>query len=100
MTDCESTRRTILGYTNKYRKLNNAENVKLKKIQKSEKISDWSDVTHPPAYPIFFFKQLEAWKQHKKTQKNTTFPKSKLKSELGLDPPTHFRVFLGFFDFF
>ena len=24
----------------------------------------------------------------------------KKKSELGLDPPTHFRVFLGFLDFF
>ena len=37
--------------------------VKLEKIQKSEKNSDWPD-------------------------------------ELGLDPPTHFRVFLGFLDFF
>ena len=27
--------------------------VKLKKIQKSEKNSDWSDPTHPSPYPIF-----------------------------------------------
>ena len=31
----------------------------------------------------------------KTTQKNTKFPK-KHKFELGLDTPTHFRVFLGF----
>ena len=38
-------------------------------------------------------------KKIQKTQKNTNFPK-KLKSEFGLDQPTHFRVFLGFLDFF
>ena len=38
-------------------------------------------------------------KTTQKTQKNTTFPK-KIISELRLDPPTHFRVFLGFFNFF
>ena len=27
--------------------------VKLKKNQKSEKNSDWSDPKHPPAYPFF-----------------------------------------------
>ena len=76
--------------------------VKLKKIQKSEKNSDWSDHTHPPHYPNFFFlKQLETRKQQK--LKNTEKPnisKKKLKSGLGLNPPTHFRVCLGFFDFF
>ena len=32
------------------------------------------------------------------TKKHNIFKKKK--SELGLDPPTHFRVFLGFLDFF
>ena len=35
-------------------------------------------------------------KTHPKTQKIN----NKKESELGLDPPTNFRVFLGFFDFF
>ena len=39
--------------------------VKLKKIQKSEKNSDYSDTSHPPPYP-FFLKHLETWKQQKK----------------------------------
>ena len=41
---------------------------------------------------FFFLKHV----QQKNIQKNTKFQKKK-KSELG---PTHFRVFLGFFDFF
>ena len=34
------------------------------------------------------------------TQKTQNSPPPQKKSELGLEPPTHFRVFLGFFDFF
>ena len=52
--------------------------------------------THPP---IQFKKKTETFgnmKNAQKTQKNTTFPQKKLKSELGLDPPTHFRFFLEF----
>ena len=74
--------------------------VKLKKIQKSEKNSDWSDNKHPPPYPTFFF-FWNVWKHEnntKNTEKDKISPK-KLKYELGLDPPTHFRVFLGFFVF-
>ena len=38
----------------------------------------------------------------KTTQKHKkhNISKKKLKSELGLDPPTHFRFFLGSVDFF
>ena len=36
----------------------------------------------------------------KTTQKNKQKHEIKKKIELGLDSPTHFRVFLGFFDFF
>ena len=63
-------------------------------VLKFVKNSHWSDPTHPPAYPIFFLKQFETWKQHKKHNI------SNKKSEFGLDPPTHFRVFLGFLIFF
>ena len=42
--------------------------VKLKKIQKSEKNSDYSD---PTTHPIiqFFWNILKTWKQHKKHEK-------------------------------
>ena len=55
----------------------------------------------PTPYPIFFFFG-NIWK-HENNTENThkhNISKKKLKSELGLDPPTHFRVFLGFLDFF
>ena len=39
--------------------------VKLKKIQKSEKNSDWSDITDPPTYYFFLIGNIE---KHKKTQ--------------------------------
>ena len=53
--------------------------------------------THPPIQVfIFLGKQLETWKQYKKHK----ISKKILKSKLRLDPPTHFRVFLGFLDFF
>ena len=59
--------------------------VKLKKIQKSEKTQIvQTPPTHPPIQ--FFF---ETCTTKKTTQKNTI-----------IDPPTHFRVFLGFFGFF
>ena len=48
--------------------------------------------THPPIQFNMYTK-----KKRKKTEKKT---KLKKESELGLDPPTHFRVFLGFLDFF
>ena len=42
------------------------------------------------------------WKhvQEQKTNKNTQLAKKKRKSELGLDPPTHFGVFTDFWIFF
>ena len=67
--------------------------VKLKKIKKSEKNSDWPDFTHPTPYPSFFLKHVQ---QQKTTQKLKI---SKKKSELEFDQPTHFRVFLGFLNF-
>ena len=69
--------------------------VKLKQIQKSEKHSDWSDTKHPPPYPFFF----ETFVNMKTTQKSQNpLPK---KNSWGLThPPGHFRVFLGFLDFF
>ena len=39
-------------------------------------------------------------KTTQKIQKNTKCPPPQKKSELGLDPPTRFRVFLGFFYYF
>ena len=74
--------------------------VKLKKNQKSVKNSNWSDNTHPPLYPCFF---SETFVNMKTTQKKHIKKHTKIqqqKSQLGLDPPTHFRVFLGFLDFF
>ena len=49
-----------------------------------------------PTHPQIYFLQL-FWKH---VQKKTPSPQKKKKSELGLHAPTHFRVFLGFLDFF
>ena len=38
--------------------------------------------------------------QQKKQHKKPTKFQKKIESELGLDPPTHFRGFLGFWAFF
>ena len=46
---------------------------------------------------IFFFENMY---NNKKQDKKYKLSKKNPKSELGLDPPTHFRVFLGFSDFF
>ena len=72
--------------------------VKLKKIQKSEKNSNWQDTTLRPQYQFFFFffgNMYNNQKQHKKTkfQKNNKF-------ELGLDPPSPLPSFSRIFDFF
>ena len=69
----------------------------VKKIQKSEKNSDWSDLKNPTPLSNFFF--LKHVQQKTNTEKHQIFQK-KDKSKLGLDPPTHFLVFLGFLDFF
>ena len=56
--------------------------------------------SHPPTTLSNFF--FETIGNMKTTQTNTekhNISKNK-KSELGLNPPTHFRVFLGFLDFF
>ena len=69
--------------------------VKLKKIREKLGLAR----RHPPTpYPIFdfFLKHVQQQKTTQNTQKN----QKKKKSELGLDPPTHFQVFLGFLDFF
>ena len=71
--------------------------VKLKKIDKSEKKLGLSRPQPPTRLSIFFI-FLETCTTTKTTQKTQYFKKKK--SELGLDPPTHFRVFLGFLDFF
>ena len=68
-----------------------------KKIQKSVKNSDWPDNTHPPHYPIFNFLGNMYNNNNRKHKKHKI---KKKKSELGLDPPTHFRVFPGFLYFF
>ena len=65
--------------------------VKLKKFQKSEKNSDCPDNKHPPACPFFYI--FGNFYNEKNNTKNTILKK---KSELGLEPPTHPRVFLGF----
>ena len=39
-------------------------------------------------------------KQHRKKQKKPQHFKEEKESQLGLDPPTHFRFFLDFFEFF
>ena len=45
--------------------------VKLKIIRKSEKNSDWPDITNPSPYPFFyFFKKTCTTKKHKKHAKN------------------------------
>ena len=69
----------------------------LVKIQKSEKNSDCSDSVRPPSYP--FFCRFKIWKNENNTTKHRRNTKFKKKSVLGLDPPTHFRVFLGFSDY-
>ena len=72
--------------------------VKLKKITRSGKNSNCPDPTLPPAYPFFFIFWGETCTTKKTTQKKNV--SKKRKSEFGLDPPTHFRVFLGFLEFF
>ena len=67
-------------------------------VEKKSKIREKLGLTipHPPTpYPFFG----ETCTVEKKHTKNTQIPQ-KIESELGLDPPTHFRVFLGFFGFF
>ena len=54
---------------------------------------------HPPTADPFFSFFLKHVQRKKHTKKNNISKKIK-KSELGLDPPTHFRVFLVFLDFF
>ena len=59
---------------------------------------------HPPTpLTIFYKKNFGNISKHENKTKNKkkkhNFQK-KLKFVLGLDPPTHFRVFLGFLDFF
>ena len=76
--------------------------VKLKKIKKSDKNSDWPHHSHPqPSYPFFFFsgKHVQQQKTTRRTQKTPQNFTKKRKSELGIDPPNHFRVFFGFLDF-
>ena len=68
--------------------------VKLKKIQKSEKTRiGQTTPTHPYIQSNFFLETCTKTKNYTKTQHFQKKPKS----ELGLYPPTHFRVFLGFF---
>ena len=43
--------------------------VKLKKIKKSEKNSNWPDPKHPPPPIHFFFLNLKHVQRHKTTQK-------------------------------
>ena len=50
-----------------------------------------------PLFNFYFFGNM--YNKKKLTQKTQNFQKNNTKSELGLDPPTHFRVFLGFLDF-
>ena len=73
--------------------------IKLKKNLKSKKNSDWPDSTHGPHIHFFnfFWRHIQQEQNNNKKQKTQNFQK---KSGLGLDPPTHFRVFLGFLDFF
>ena len=72
--------------------------VKLQKIQKSEKYSDWSDATHPLPCP-FFWKYLETWKQHKNTNKTQNYQKI-IKIRVGAWPthplPSFSRIFWFF----
>ena len=62
------------------------------KNQKSEKT--W--ICQKPTPSSFFWKHVQ---QQQKTVQKTQTKFQKKKSELGLDPATHFRVFLGFLDF-
>ena len=72
-----------------------------KNKKKSEKNSDQPYPTHPPLYPIFFyfFQTYTTTTEKKKKKKKKKSPPKK-ESELGLDPPTHLRVFLWFLDYF
>ena len=72
--------------------------VKLKKSKNPRKTRiGQTQSTHPPTYPIFNF-FWNNWKHENYTKKHKIY--NNKKSELGLDPPTHFRIFLVFLDCF
>ena len=71
--------------------------VKLKKNKNPRKTRiNQTSPTHPPIY-IYFLETFENIKTTQKTHTKNNIKKKKI--ELGLDPPTHFRVLLGFLNF-
>ena len=67
--------------------------VKLKKIR--DKLGLAKPHSPPPPIPVFFMLETCTKQNTQKYQKTHTE-----KSELRLEPTTHFRIFLGFYDFF
>ena len=68
--------------------------VKFKKIKNPRETRiGQTPPTHRPIHFFYFFGNM-----YNNNKIKIIFPKRK-ESEMGLDPPTHFRIFLGFLDF-